>query len=619
MKKKGTAAFFLAFLLFFSSPQVSFGETVTEYDSLLEPIAEKYVGKSVPGACVIISEKGRIVFSGGYGFARLEDRKPMDPENTVFEWGSLSKTFVWVSVMQLAEKGKIDLKQDIRTYLPDGFLRSLRYPEPVTMLHLMNHTAGFEEQLTDLRYYSRTEEQSLHEVMFFRQPEQVFPPGEISAYSNWGAALAALIVERISGQEYREYVKEHILTPLGMRNTSQGPFWNDVPGLLGKKAEGYSFSGKGFRKEDEMHLRMYPAGAMNGTAADLLLFAGELAAGPEKKSLLFDRPETKRQLFEETFRSFGANAGLSHGFWQYAGNNGFFGHEGGTYGFKTQFWVEPETERAVLIMTNVMETEFCSEVMEALTEKPRAGAEPEKTPPAAGDGAAAGKLLPEEKIPEGDFLPARAVRTNAGRIQGKMQILSVRKEDDGRLRIKMPFGGKTRYYEKVSPYRFFCADAPPEEQMIAFAMEKGVCRSMSFRLAHDYVPAGGTEGAAAALAALILYGAGTLMLAAMLLREAVVLFRKKRKIRWYRLVPLLAGIVFGGSAAAGLIRWFSVYSVISGELNAIVAAGRICGVLGFSGGAYGCFRERKAGAAARLLVFCLQFAAMGYMGFLIAV
>lgn len=92
----------------------------------------------------------------------------MDPETTVFEWGSISKTFVWVSVMQLVEDRKIDLETDIHTYLPDGFLKNLRFAEPVTLLHLMNHTAGFEEELLDLRYYSASEENPFKEVLCSR-------------------------------------------------------------------------------------------------------------------------------------------------------------------------------------------------------------------------------------------------------------------------------------------------------------------------------------------------------------------------------------------------------------------------------------------------------------------
>lgn len=67
-------------------------------------------------------------------------------EETVYEWGSISKVLVWTSVMQLYEQGKIDLDEDVRSYLPDGFLSNLSYDEPVTMTHLMNHTAGFLQQ-----------------------------------------------------------------------------------------------------------------------------------------------------------------------------------------------------------------------------------------------------------------------------------------------------------------------------------------------------------------------------------------------------------------------------------------------------------------------------------------
>lgn len=80
------------------------------------------------------------------------------------------------------------------------------------------------------KYYLRT------------SPSRSNPPGTVSAYSNYGAALAALIVEEASGQSYKDYIKEHILLPLGMTHTSVGPFWMDVDGLLDHKAKGYSYN-----------------------------------------------------------------------------------------------------------------------------------------------------------------------------------------------------------------------------------------------------------------------------------------------------------------------------------------------------------------------------------------
>ena len=185
-------------------------ETTYDYETVIDMVAEEYIGKTIPGASIIISEHGDIVFAKGYGYADIEQQIPIEPSSTVFEWGSITKTFVWVSVMQQVELGHIDLSQDIHTYLSDGFLKNIQYETPITMLHLMNHTAGFAEQLFDLRYQENDMEQSLEDVLSINQPEQVFEPGTVSAYSNWGAALAALIVERVSGQDFAEYVHEHI-------------------------------------------------------------------------------------------------------------------------------------------------------------------------------------------------------------------------------------------------------------------------------------------------------------------------------------------------------------------------------------------------------------------------
>ena len=148
MRYKTLQCFLAALIMIaFLAPAAYASGTPDAYEASANAVSEKYIGKTVPGACVVISEHDNTVFAKGYGFADLENNTAMDPETTVFEWGSISKTFVWVSVMQLVEDRKIDLETDIRTYLPDGFLKNLRFAEPVTLLHLMNHTAGFEEEL----------------------------------------------------------------------------------------------------------------------------------------------------------------------------------------------------------------------------------------------------------------------------------------------------------------------------------------------------------------------------------------------------------------------------------------------------------------------------------------
>lgn len=169
MRYKTLQCFLAALIMIaFLAPSAYASGAPDTYEASANAVSEKYIGKTVPGACVVISEHDNSVFAKGYGFADLENNTAIDPETTVFEWGSISKTFVWVSVMQLVEDRKVDLETDIRTYLPDSFLKNLRFAEPVTLLHPMNHTAGFEEELLDLRYYSASEEIPFKEVLCSR-------------------------------------------------------------------------------------------------------------------------------------------------------------------------------------------------------------------------------------------------------------------------------------------------------------------------------------------------------------------------------------------------------------------------------------------------------------------
>ncbi|MFD2877709.1 serine hydrolase domain-containing protein [Paenibacillus rhizoplanae] len=185
------------------------GIPLTGLEAFADDYVKEYIGKQTVGASVVMVKDGQVVLSKGYGYADVEQQIPVSPD-TVMEWGSISKLAVWTSVMQLAEQGKLDLNEDIRKLLPEHFLNKLEYDEPITMLHLMNHNAGFEEYMFDMAYQSPEEVRSLEEGLQLAQPAQIYRPGEVVAYSNYGNSLAAYIVERISGQPYHEYVQEHI-------------------------------------------------------------------------------------------------------------------------------------------------------------------------------------------------------------------------------------------------------------------------------------------------------------------------------------------------------------------------------------------------------------------------
>lgn len=126
-----------------------------------------------------------------YGKANVAEYIEAD-EETIYEWGSISKVLVWTSVMQLYEQGKINLDEDVRSYLPDGFLSNLSYDEPITMTHLMNHTAGFQETTWDVEVLDKKDIISLRDALLATAPPQIYKVGTTVSYSNWGGCSCRL-------------------------------------------------------------------------------------------------------------------------------------------------------------------------------------------------------------------------------------------------------------------------------------------------------------------------------------------------------------------------------------------------------------------------------------------
>jgi len=107
-------------------------------------IAAQLESLHIPGAAVAVVADGKVYFAKGYGYADLEKHRKVDPETTMFRIASVTKLFTWTAVMQLVEQGKLDLKVDVNAYLK-AFKIPATFPEPITLTHLLTHTAGFED------------------------------------------------------------------------------------------------------------------------------------------------------------------------------------------------------------------------------------------------------------------------------------------------------------------------------------------------------------------------------------------------------------------------------------------------------------------------------------------
>lgn len=220
----------------------------------------------VAGAVVVVVKDGQVLLQKGYGYADVSTHRPVDPETTLFRPGSVSKLFTWTAVMQQVELGRIDLDQDINTYL--DFKIPPFHGRPITMRNLMTHTAGFQESLKDLRLTDPTAVPPMESFLRSQIPARIFLPGQVPAYSNYGTSLGGYVVQRVSGQSFDDYVEQHIFAPLGMLHAT---FRQPLPAKLRPgMSSGYKL-GSEPPKPYEMS-GLVPAASSAVTGADMAKF-----------------------------------------------------------------------------------------------------------------------------------------------------------------------------------------------------------------------------------------------------------------------------------------------------------------------------------------------------------
>jgi len=284
--------------------------------------------EDIAGAVVLVVKDGAILFGKGYGYSDVEKKTPVTVDATLFRPGSISKLFTWTAVMQLVEQGKLDLDRDVNDYL--DFKIPPKFGKPITLRNIMTHTPGFEEQIKDLITEDAVPRETLKQHLAQHIPERIFPPGTTPAYSNYGAALAGYIVERVSGRPFNDYIAENIFKPLGMsRSTFAQPLPADLKPLM---SNGYN-KGSGKSRSFEM-IEEAPAGALAATAADLAHFMiAHLQAGKFEGSQIL-RPETAQQMHARQFGLSPELNGMCLGFYEETRNGRrIIGHGGDTVYF----------------------------------------------------------------------------------------------------------------------------------------------------------------------------------------------------------------------------------------------------------------------------------------------
>jgi CubicO group peptidase (beta-lactamase class C family) len=230
-------------------------------DSLFAAQMER---QHIPGAAIVIVQDGRVALRKGYGVADVPTRRPISPESTLFAVGSLSKLITTTAVLQLRDRDLLDLDTDVNRYLTRFKLRE-QYGQPVTLRHLLTHTAGFDRRYVGIAAATMQDIVPLEEFLATRMPPRVRPPGDMYVYSDYGMALAGYLVELRSGMPYARYARDHILQPLGMARSSFEPRAVSSEPLAG----GYRYANGQYIERTHAFVNASPSGALVTTVDDM--------------------------------------------------------------------------------------------------------------------------------------------------------------------------------------------------------------------------------------------------------------------------------------------------------------------------------------------------------------
>jgi CubicO group peptidase (beta-lactamase class C family) len=353
---------------------------------------EGMASSHVAGAVVAVVRDDRVVLLRGYGQADTEGNVAVDPENTLFRIGSVSKTFTWLSLLKMAERGELALDADVNAYLPPrAHVRYNRFAGPVRVLDLMAHAAGFDDNESYLFAMSPDRILSLEQYLSIHREPLVRAPRTFSSYSNYGAALAGLIAVRRSGApDFPTLVEREILTPAGMHSTTFREFYPpraDLPApmraqLHADTSLGYVWNGANFIAQRKEYITAGgPAGSGYSTGADMARYMRAILGGGTIDGVQVYGPGVAQKLREPVLVGADAEDGWRHGFLplHYPGDREVIGHNGATLFFRSNMILVPSLKLGVFVAAN---TDTANDLTESLAPALVAQVFPSEDPPA---------------------------------------------------------------------------------------------------------------------------------------------------------------------------------------------------------------------------------------------
>ncbi|WP_431868330.1 serine hydrolase domain-containing protein [Nocardiopsis eucommiae] len=319
-------------------------ETAREFVD--QRVPELLAEHGAPGVVVSVVGDGAPLASAAHGEADLATGTPLDPEAHGLPTASVAKSFTALAVLQLVERGEVDPDEDVNTYLPED----LRVPDthegrPVTLHHLLTHSAGFDERTEMDDPDDPAGQRGLEEFLRDNTPERLFPPGRFTAYSNYGTGLAGFVVQEVSGVPFEEYVERNVFAPLGMDGSRFRQLHEEDGLVTAHRSDGSPVP--------YPHIPLTPAGAAVTTGDDMARFMLALLGGGELDGERVLGTEWAEAMLDRRFEVHPEATAMGYGTYEFrTGPSRAVGHGGDLDGLHTGYVLVPGIDAGVFVAVN---------------------------------------------------------------------------------------------------------------------------------------------------------------------------------------------------------------------------------------------------------------------------
>ncbi|MCB0688707.1 MAG: beta-lactamase family protein, partial [Saprospiraceae bacterium] len=294
----------------------------------------------IAGASILVYQQGKMLLHKSYGYASLELSAPI-PANASFEIGSVTKQFTAAAILQLVDQGKINLDDDLTK-----FIEFDTRGRKVTISQLLNHTSGIASYTEVPEFWDLSIEQHERDTLLrvMEKHDFLFEPGEALIYNNSGYYLLGLIIEKVSGKSYEEYLAENIWNPLGMHNT----YYCSNSRVVKNKVYGYNYSKEALLQKPYLdHTWPYAAGSLCSTTDDLLIWMQSLHQKKILNDKLYQLITTPGSLNDGTALRYAMGLTKADNF-----GHLMIGHGGGINGFLSETRYFPNEDLYIICLVN---------------------------------------------------------------------------------------------------------------------------------------------------------------------------------------------------------------------------------------------------------------------------